>query len=85
MAKKRHSKRAKRNSRRPRRNGPRRRLRRNPDTITWIAIAGAGYLGYRWWKNRQATTAMAPSAPAPTVVQPTPPPAVSGLGSLIVM
>jgi len=86
MAKKRHSKKNVR--RRVRRNRGHRRMRRNPDTIGWILLAGGGYLAYRWWMNHHAAaapTAVALPAPMPTVVQPTPPPAVSGLGTLVVV
>lgn len=80
--KKRHSKR---NSRRVRRNRGHRRLKRNPSTVQWLLIAGGAYLGYRWWMGRQHPALPAATATAPAVVQPTPPPAVSGLGTLVVV
>jgi len=86
-SRKRHSKkRSSKSGKSVRRNRGHHRLRRNPDTMTWLLLAGGGYLAYRWWQGRQhAMPVMLPSAPPPVVATPVPPPAVSGLGSLVVM
>lgn len=85
--KKRHSKSKKNGHRRIRRNRGHRRLRRNPsDILTLVLLAGGGYLAWRWYQGQHATpSAAALPAATPTVVTPAAPPAVSGLGTLVVV